>query len=228
MSATPVILGPVAFQDFEVPERINFGGAQRLAVHRLPGGVRVIDAMGRDDADLIWSGTFSGPDAGDRARLLDLLRAQGLPLVLSWDAFVYTVVIARFEANYTSPWWIPYRIACTVAEDEAQAVMAVAADLLGGVTEDLAAAAAGIDVSGSQAAIAVPGAAIAGTAANTAALAAVATDRNALEANLAAAAIGLQSEDLPAALAATGQIASLAVARGYLARAQTNLANVQP
>ena len=52
----PVILGPIALQGFEVPESITIGGAQRLAIHRLPGGARVIDALGPDDA----AGTAGG------------------------------------------------------------------------------------------------------------------------------------------------------------------------
>jgi hypothetical protein len=89
---TPLVLGPVLFADFEVPERIGFGGRQQLVIHQLPGGGRVIDALGRDDADISWSGFFSGEDAADRARVVDTLRAQGQPLPLIWDAFYYTVL----------------------------------------------------------------------------------------------------------------------------------------
>ena len=71
MPKTSVILGPVLLRDFEVPERISFGGRQAIVVHRLPGGARVIDAMGRDDAEIAFSGIFSGPDATRRARTLD-------------------------------------------------------------------------------------------------------------------------------------------------------------
>ena len=63
MADVTLLLGPVAFQDFEVPCGVNFGGRQRLALHRLPGGSRVIDALGRDDAQISFSGIFSGSDA---------------------------------------------------------------------------------------------------------------------------------------------------------------------
>lgn len=43
-------LGPVLFQDFEVPEKISVGGEHSLVVHKLVGRARVVDAMGRDDA----------------------------------------------------------------------------------------------------------------------------------------------------------------------------------
>src|SRR5260370_40833549 len=104
-----LLLGPVLFQDFELPDRIAWGGAQRLAVHRLPGGIRVIDSLGRDDADISWSGVFTGPDAGLRARLLDLPRADGGLLPLAWSSFVYTAAIPRFDAEYPAENWTPYR-----------------------------------------------------------------------------------------------------------------------
>ena len=70
MSDIALLLGPVAFQDFELPANIGFGGEQRLAVHCLPGGARVIDVLGRDDAEITFSGIFSGSDATLRARTL--------------------------------------------------------------------------------------------------------------------------------------------------------------
>lgn len=114
----PVILGPIALQDFEVPESITIGGAQRLAIHRLPGGARVIDALGPDDAEITWSGIASGPEAVIRIRVLDTLRRSGLPVPLAWDAHAYTVLVSNFEADTVNPYWIPYRIACTVLRDD--------------------------------------------------------------------------------------------------------------
>ena len=114
----PVILGPIALQGFEVPESITIGGAQRLAIHRLPGGARVIDALGPDDAEVTWSGIATGPDAVLRIRILDTLRRSGLPVPLAWDAHAYTVLVSNFEADTASPYWIPYRIACTALQDD--------------------------------------------------------------------------------------------------------------
>ena len=80
MSDFSLTLGPVAFAGFEIPSSITLGGRQRLAIHKLPGGLRIIDALGPDPADLAWSGIFTGPDAADRARLLDAMRVGGLHL----------------------------------------------------------------------------------------------------------------------------------------------------
>ena len=117
MSGTPV-LGPVAFQDFEVPERISIGGRQQLAVHNLPGGGRVVDAMGPDEAPIEWSGVFSGASAAERVRYLELLRRAGDTLALSWDGWRYSVVIEQFTAEVSNPWWIPYEIRLCVIPDQ--------------------------------------------------------------------------------------------------------------
>ena len=111
MSNISFILGPVVFQDFEAAAGIAFGGQQRLVVHTLPGGVRVIDALGRDDAEITVAGTFSGQDATLRARLLDELRVSGATLPLTWDVFFYNVVIRDFQADYRNGYWIPFRLA---------------------------------------------------------------------------------------------------------------------
>lgn len=122
-------LGPIVFGSFEVPERITLGGRQRLAVHQLPGGGRVVDAMGGDDGELAWSGILSGPEAPARARALDRLRRGGLAWPLAWDGWRFTAVVSRFEADSMTPWWMPYRIAACVVADGDPAVPELLPDL---------------------------------------------------------------------------------------------------
>lgn len=141
MPAPYLLLGPILFQDFELPDSIIWGGAQQLTIHRLPGGTRIIDAMGRDDADITWSGIFSGPDATARARALDLMRCDGAPWPLTWDSFFYSVIIHRFEADYRRVNWIPYKIACCVLRDEAAALLEIPLSLAASAAQDLATAA---------------------------------------------------------------------------------------
>src|SRR4051812_44013109 len=93
-------LGGVVFQGFEIPESINFGGAQQLVVHKLPGGGRVVDAMGPDDADIRWSGRLRGSSAEQRAILLDFMRRQGNKVLLTWSLHRYQVVIKEFAADF--------------------------------------------------------------------------------------------------------------------------------
>ena len=216
------------FQDFEVPSRITFGGRQRVAIHELPGGGRVIDAMGRDDAPLAWSGTFSGPAAAARALQLDLMRAEGLPWVLAWDVFSYLVVVTEFSASYERGNWIPYRIACGVMIDETAVLPTMALSLLQGVDTDLAAASgiAGVDLSAATAALAGSSAAIPGSNAYAGSSAALAAASAGIASGLASAGAALLAlPDFPAAAAAAQRAAQLAAAQGYVRRAQTNLAN---
>lgn len=211
-------LGPVSFAGFEMPAQIGFGGAQRMAVHVLPGGARVIDAMGRDDADIAWSGAFSGGDASERARLLDLLRAEGGMWPLAWDSFCYLVVIAQFEASYQHGNWVPYRITCKVVRDLAQAAVELVADAVTGLLNDVAAA--GLPALAG-------GAAVPGTADYDAALGALQSGSAMLTGGMAASGAALLAADNPAAAAtAAGALAAQADARGFASRALANLDNL--
>lgn len=244
MAEVVLALGPVLFSDFEVPERISFGGAQRLAVHKLPGGARVIDALGRDDAELSWSGVFTGPEASMRARALDLLRVQGVVLPLSWDAFFYSVVIAGFEAEYANPWWIPYRLRCAVLRDEADVIVPVVASVAIQAVSDLANAVGllggtGVSLSAAQVALGAAGATTLGTVAYGAAQSALAGAQANLSSNFAVseaqmgtvAAGGLGDDAgsaiiaLRTATGAAGQLGALSAAQGYVSRTAVNLAN---
>lgn len=223
MSDFSLTLGPVAFAGFEIPSSITLGGRQRLAIHKLPGGLRIIDAMGADPADLAWSGIFTGPDAADRARILDLLRVAGLELLLAWDAFLYTVVIESFEADYRSPWWIPYRLSCAVIRDEAASAITGLLALAPAITADLAVAAP--FAAASMLAIATSGATTAGTTAYAGATRAVSSDLRHLDAQIASAEPAIQTSDIPNAATACGLLAQLTAARAYTARAARSLAN---
>lgn len=69
MPDTTVNLGSVQFANFEIPSSISWGGSQRIAKHELVGGQRVLDAMGRSDRPLAWSGLFQGPNEIGRAHV---------------------------------------------------------------------------------------------------------------------------------------------------------------
>lgn len=133
--------GAFVFADAEVPEKIAIGGTQLLTVHKLVGGLRVLDAMGPDDSALSWSGWFLGSSApGDdsaaplpdtqsatgRARFLDGVRRAGLPCTLSWGEFSYQVVVSQFSADYEKPYKVAYRITCEVVQDQTQSVSSTA------------------------------------------------------------------------------------------------------
>jgi hypothetical protein len=124
--ATSLSLGDVLFADLEVPEHITFGGEQRLTVHELVGGTRIVDAMGRSDMPLDWSGWFMGQNALARAQYLEAQRIAGMSVPLVWSELFYDVVIQRFEADFQREWMIPYRITCVVVANHSQPVTSLA------------------------------------------------------------------------------------------------------
>lgn len=123
---TILTLGDFEFSRFEIPEKISFGGDQALVVHELVGGVRVVDAMGRMDAPLEWSGLFQGETALDRARYLDGLRVAGQPLPLYWSELAYWVVIKTFRCDFERSYKLPYSISCVVVADLSMPVTTLA------------------------------------------------------------------------------------------------------
>lgn len=132
MSVPVLTLGEVEFRDFEVPESFRAGGEQMLVVHKLVGGRRVIQAMGRDDAALEWSGLFRGSDAQARARVLDEVRIGGAAQALAFGELAYTVVIRRFVFDQHKPFEIAYEIVCEVVSDDGAPTF----DALSGPTVD--------------------------------------------------------------------------------------------
>ena len=226
MSFPAVMLGSVAFADFEVPESIRFGGAQKLAVHRLPGGARVIDAMGRDDADLTWSGFFSGASAADRARMVDQMRAEGGQLTLIWDAFCYDVIIRRFEVDYRNPFWLPYRIICTVVWDEAQANADLVLPLSTSILGDLAVAAGyGIDVTQAQSALSMANAMSNGSSAFAAANSSLAAMSQNIDQVIESSGSEVGTLNPASDVSPLATLASFSMARGHAARAARNLSD---
>jgi hypothetical protein len=147
-----VTLGTITFTSWEVPQKITFGGKQRLAIHKLPGGIRVIDAMGRDDMPLSWSGIIQGAGATARAQQIDALRIAGKQVPLTWGGLSYTVVIASFEVDFTKPYWMPYRISCEIVA-VATGAQAGTPSLLTSVTNDLSSA-TGINISAAYSGVA--------------------------------------------------------------------------
>lgn len=123
MADTKLILGDFEFSHAEIPERINFGGDQSLAINKFVGGGRTIDSMGRDDDDITWNGWFIGTNALPRARYLDGLRANGGQLNFKYFDFNYSVVIRSFKANLEKYYQIPYSISLAVIQDLSNPVL---------------------------------------------------------------------------------------------------------
>lgn len=133
---TTVTLGDFVFARFEVPEHIPFGTSQRLNVHHLVGGTRVIDALGQDPTPPSWSGYFVGEQAMARARYLKGLCEAGDSHALTWDELRYTVVIRSIECDFRLPWRIPYTITCEVVSDDTAPITELPAPSLEQLTAD--------------------------------------------------------------------------------------------
>ncbi|WP_051949300.1 hypothetical protein [Methylosinus sp. PW1] len=111
-------LGNFVFQEFEIPSKITgLGGKQTIAKSQLIGGLRVVDAMGADNADLSWDGRFRGIDALKRAQTLDRMRKGGEVFQLRWGGLYYEVVISDFTFDYLRMQEIEYRITVVVVYD---------------------------------------------------------------------------------------------------------------
>lgn len=116
---TQIQLGDFVFQDLEIPEKINFGGSQQLVQHNLIGGGRVIDALGKNDIDITWSGLMTGPSALLRAQTLNKMRADGKQIQLKWFNLYFDVVIQNFEAQTEKYYQVTYTINLRVVKDGA-------------------------------------------------------------------------------------------------------------
>lgn len=112
--------GTVSVGDFtafgmEVPERLRWGGDQKLAVHKLLGGDRVVDILGPDEADIGWSGLLTGPLAQSRALQLDSIRQAGQPVPLVWPGGYRQVIVKDFKVSIESGGFVcPYEINCLI------------------------------------------------------------------------------------------------------------------
>jgi len=228
MSEVVITLGGVTFQDFEVPQSMVVEGGQRLALHQLIGGGRVVDVLGDDPGKISFSGIFSGSDAAARAQLLDAATAAGAQVPLFWDSFFYMVVIEDFSVSYEKPWWVPFSVTCLVVLDP---VAAVASDVaaIGNLIASDVASAVGLSA---QAGITLP-------LEGAATVSALAVSQNLVSAGMtaangafAASAAGLTGAVSPSAgvagmaqvVASAGQLAALSSMSGYVNRAAANAA----
>lgn len=96
----PVTLGSMQFQGFEVPEVIEVGGDQAMAIQRMAGGARNIQSMGSDPNKITLAGIFMGPNALARSEALDRMRVAGQTVTLSTGGGgLFAVKLRRFTYN---------------------------------------------------------------------------------------------------------------------------------
>lgn len=111
-------LGGVSFTGYSTPARMMGGGNQAMVVHKLPGGSRVIDTLGPDEAAIAWNGEFFSDDAYSTCLRLDGMRAAGQVLSLTWGGQSRQVIIESFIYHVRRlPVWVEYQITCTVYQN---------------------------------------------------------------------------------------------------------------
>lgn len=225
-AAIIVQLGSVSFDELEVTSAVHFGGAQRIAVHKLAGGGRVIDVLGRDDAEISFSGFFSGSRATSRARQVDFLRTSGATLPLSWDIFYYTVVVRDFSADYTNAFWIPFSVRCAVVRDESAPLPQYSVSAASSIEADTASAILLALQAGLQ--LGLPSTGVASLASLQSAQAELTSASSSLQQSwvsgsldtVSTAADGISA--LQTASSATENLASMTLSTGYIGRAIQN------
>lgn len=91
-----LVLGDFVFDEWSTPQALPAGGKQDLKVTNLPGGARVVDLWGANDAPRQWQGILRGDNALDQALTLDQMRKAGEELEYSNGIEARTVVIEEF------------------------------------------------------------------------------------------------------------------------------------
>lgn len=111
-------LGGFTFDAYSTPDKMMGGGKQTMVVHKLPGGARVIDTLGPDEANINWSGKFWGNDAYSNALTIDAMRAAGNVIDLTWGGQFRSVIIESFQYDVRRiPVWVEYQISLMVYQN---------------------------------------------------------------------------------------------------------------
>lgn len=110
--ALALTLGPVAFQDFEVPSTFGpLGGTQIIVKHDFPGGAITHQSLGVFPPVAIrWNGILTGATAFQRHLEIDHIRANAQEVVLAYGPFSYSGRVAAFDAIVRHQFLIDYTI----------------------------------------------------------------------------------------------------------------------
>ena len=104
------MLDDIEFNVDELPEQINFGGEQALAVRKFPGGGMDVQALGSFDDVIEWDGIFWFTDAPARLQKLGALRLSAKPVQLTCSFISRMVIVQKFTYDYQNDYYIPYHI----------------------------------------------------------------------------------------------------------------------
>ncbi len=118
MATDVLTIGGIVFDSWQAPPNAPYGGKQAMAVHKLPGGARVVDTLGPDDEDINFTGLIYGPNAASFAATLDALRVSGQTVPLSFVGRSYSVIVKQAVMTFVKyPAYARYNISCLVVVD---------------------------------------------------------------------------------------------------------------
>jgi hypothetical protein len=115
-------LGGIVFDNakYMPPDRMPYGGAQQHNVHKLPGGSRVYDVLGPDEADINFSGFILDASANAIAQALDAMRQAGNVVSLVFGGTYRQVLVKHFTPGIRRyPNWVEYSVSCSVTQNPA-------------------------------------------------------------------------------------------------------------
>jgi hypothetical protein len=134
MATDILILGPLVFDDWSTPARLPFGGKQAMAVHKLPGGARVVDTLGPDEDDIKFTGMFWGSGAYASAQILDGMRVAGQVVPLMFAGRFYQVIVQEaIPVIERFPNYCTYSVTCLVVFAPMLGALGAAAASIGAV-----------------------------------------------------------------------------------------------
>lgn len=103
-------LGGIPFAIDDLPEGMNLGGIQQLAIRQFPGGGLDVQPLGAYDDPIQWEAVFQYGDALDRAQEIDDMRIQGEAVALQVGRITRSVIISKFAYTYQNDHQVPYSI----------------------------------------------------------------------------------------------------------------------
>ena len=138
-NTVPVTLGQLQLSGLEVPSFFDRGGRVRVAAHQLVGGGRCLQITGFDPLRRELKGAFVGGDAAERAQLLEAMRDQAAPLLLTIGAWAELVLLTSVVIRYAERGTvIDYLVQAEVVSSAAVDDMQTEQSVLGAVANDLA------------------------------------------------------------------------------------------
>ena len=96
-ASAPITIGGITLTGAQAPSEFTIGGQQQVVIHKLPGGDRIINAIGNDPNRLTLAGTFFGPNTTTSYQGLASLRQAGTTKTLSIMGQSLLVVIVGFR-----------------------------------------------------------------------------------------------------------------------------------